>query len=102
MPETSEPLIHEIEDEPDRYTFWCPGCECGHWFQTSGGPKEPVWTFNGDRFDQPTVRPSIITKGGKHGSNHVCHFFIESGKIRFLNDCTHKLKGQTVPMEPFP
>lgn len=94
-----EPLIHSIQDHPNMYTFWCPGCECGHWFQTEG---QPVWQFNGDRFDKPTVRPSIISRGGKQGSKHVCHFFIESGKIRFLGDCTHKLKGQTVPMETFP
>lgn len=94
-----EPLIHTVQDHPHRFHFWCPGCECGHWFQTQGSPS---WTFNGDRFDKPTVSPSIKTRGGKHGSDYVCHFFIEEGMIRFLNDCSHKLKGQTVPMECFP
>jgi hypothetical protein len=28
-----------------------------------------------------------------------CHLFIRSGQLQFLGDCTHELKGITVPME---
>lgn len=94
-----EPLVHALQGEPDKYMFWCPGCECGHWFQTNGKPQ---WTFNGDRFDKPTVAPSIRVRGGKHGSDYVCHLYLTDGKILFLPDCSHALKGQTVMMEPFP
>ena len=31
-----------------------------------------------------------------------CHSFVTDGKIRFLGDSTHKLKGQTVPLTPPP
>lgn len=99
MAKLTEPLIHALQDEPNRYTFWCPGCKCGHWFQTDGSPS---WQFNGDRFESPTISPSIRVRGGKQGNDHVCHFFVRNGKIQFLRDCTHELKGKTVPMEHFP
>ena len=33
---------------------------------------------------------------------HVCHSFVTDGRIRFLGDCTHALKGQTVPIPEWP
>ena len=89
---TKEPVVFSEQDDPNLFMFWCPGCKCGHWFRT------PPWTFNGDMI-KPTVRGSILV--GKEKPPR-CHLFIESGKIRFLNDCDHNLKGQTIPMEPFP
>lgn len=87
------------------YLFFCPGCGCSHWFSTSGftpaqpiedtEPKGPVWQFNGD-MEKPTVRASILVKG-----QFRCHLFITDGRIQYLDDCTHSLKGQTVEMEEF-
>lgn len=83
------------------YMFFCPGCKCGHGFET------PKWKFNED-MDKPTIRDSILHPGdekqcaetnGRHG--HKCHVFVTDGNIQFLGDCTHHLKGQTVPLEPF-
>lgn len=70
----------------NRLVFMCPACKCGHWFNDT-------WNFNGDMVN-PTVTPSILTVGafGK------CHSFITDGKIQFLDDCEHDLKGQTVPL----
>jgi hypothetical protein len=31
-----------------------------------------------------------------------CHVFITNGQIQFLDDCTHALKGQTVPIPAWP
>ena len=31
-------------------------------------------------------------------SSSVCHSFITDGRIQFLGDCTHELKGQTVEL----
>lgn len=31
----------------------------------------------------------------------VCHSFVTDGNIQFLDDCTHELKGKTVPLEDF-
>ena len=29
-------------------------------------------------------------------TKQVCHSFIKDGNIQYLNDCTHKLAGQTI------
>lgn len=107
-------------------SFWCPGCEEGHSIRvTIGGKKllpDPVWTWNGS-VEAPTVTPSVCVSGtefteqgkkdyamwvaagcpkdglGEIDSRPVCcHSFITDGKIIFLGDCTHALKGQTVPL----
>ncbi len=57
-----------------------------------GYPYPAHWSWNGD-IDKPTFQPSVrIDSLGTH-------FFITDGRIQFLNDCTHKFKGQTVDME---
>ncbi len=84
------------------YLFHCPGCQYGPWFSTSGfipsqrkediKPVGPVWTWNGDE-EKPTVRASILVQG-----QYRCHSFITDGKIQFLADSSHELKGQTVDL----
>lgn len=57
--------------------------------------------------DSPTIAPSIKeTVNPKEHADYqpqhpttVCHCVIEQGKIRFCDDCTHELAGQTLPME---
>ena len=81
------------------YYFHCPGCEHGHivWTEVaaSNGAK---WTFNED-VDSPTFRASLLNKHPFKGVEQICHLFVTDGKIEYLNDCTHKLAGQTVEME---
>lgn len=101
------------------HLFFCPGCNCGHAINTEPGKKNtlggnvPVWTFNGD-FEKPTIRASVlvtstrditeeehtrIMNGEKlHIPKTICHSFVTDGKIQFLDDCTHELKGQTVEL----
>ncbi len=71
------------------------------------------WTFNGDG-DRPTFSPSVLVKGTvpitdeEHAAIMtggtiepkplVCHSFVTNGCIRFLDDCTHALSGQTVDL----
>lgn len=74
-----------------RYIFFCPGCRNNHFFNDS-------WTFNGD-LEHPTVNPSILVNGDDPLTR--CHSYIRDGKIQFLDDCHHALKGQTVELEPF-
>lgn len=112
------PKIHGTTD--GRFVFFCPGCQCGHGIKTYG--PGPQWTFNGD-VEKPTLSPSILVRsqrypsGGafpnddeytrviKEGSiemtKTICHSFVKEGNIQFLDDCTHALKGQTVPLEDF-
>lgn len=80
------------------YIFDCPGCGCDHGFKTTGvGPR---WNFNGDVY-KPTLSPSLLVRFRNVKGPQVCHSFITDGKIKFLNDCTHKLAGKTVDLEPF-
>jgi hypothetical protein len=82
----------DLPDGSKWYSFYCPGCEHSHHFT-------PSWQFNGD-YEKPTVSPSIlVNKGRANPTAHVCHMFIREGMIQYLDDCTHKLAGQTVAME---
>ncbi len=47
--------------------------------------------------DKPTFSPSL-------GVNMTmpdvrCHSFVRDGKIQFLDDCFHELRGQTIDMQ---
>ncbi len=52
------------------------------------------WTWNGDT-EKPTVNPSALSDDGM---GNISHLFIRDGKLVYLNDCTHELKGKTVDM----
>ncbi len=85
-------LYHEGEGV---YLFNCPGCKCGHQIQTTV-PHEngSVWNFNGDE-EKPTFSPSYLIK---YADGQICHSYIKDGRIEFISDCTHDLKGQTVDL----
>jgi hypothetical protein len=68
--------------------YWCPGCKNNHMVTM------PRWTFNGD-FEKPTISPSV----NYYDPATQCHHFVRDGKIEFLSDCFHELKGTVVPME---
>lgn len=118
MSETNTPTSNEQEKSSDRvvhrlqggaYAIFCPACGNGHCLDSR-------WTFNGD-FDKPTFRASLLVRGTVPVTNEeadmimrgepfepkplVCHSFITDGMIQFLDDCTHELRGQTVPLEKF-
>lgn len=83
---------------PDQYWFHCPGCENDHAFTVGGlfpGWGDARWTWNGS-YDLPTFAPSLLCNRDHPESR--CHSFVEDGKIRFLDDCWHKLAGQTVEL----
>lgn len=78
--------------------IFCPGCEQRHPIEIECPPGNPVgsgWTWNGS-FEKPTFHPSLLCN--KDHPSSRCHSFITDGKIRFLEDCWHKLKGQTVEL----
>jgi Family of unknown function (DUF6527) len=81
------------------YLFNCPGCGNSHapYIRPHKSPSGASWEFNGNS-EKPTFSPSILvrierTDGSKTA---ICHSFVTDGKIKFLNDCTHALAGQTV------
>lgn len=78
--------IHKVND--DYFFFHCPACDRAHAFNST-------WEFN-NNLTKPTVSPSLLVTGGEHPA--CCHSFVTDGQIRFLEDCTHTLKGQTVEL----
>ena len=102
--------------------FMCPGCGELHQVWISQ-PANAVWGYNNNP-DAPTFTPSILVRGVRNDLtdeqwaeydkldvaadrekiladsrfNFVCHSFVKDGLIQFLNDCTHRLAGQTVDL----
>ena len=72
------------------FVFWCPGCHTTHSIRT------PLWGFNND-IENPTIEGSILAIGLM-----ICHSYVTNGWIRFLDDCEHDLKGQTVELPEWP
>ncbi|HEV3492443.1 MAG TPA: DUF6527 family protein [Reyranella sp.] len=82
--------------------------------------ENPVWTLNGD-VNKPTFNPSVRIAGKQtvrdaegnwtgewardadgNPVDRCCHYFLKEGQLQFLGDCTHALKGQTVPLPELP
>jgi len=64
-----------------------------------GGTRQgtPNWTWNGS-VDSPTVKPSVLTRGRDERGEHICHSFINGGRVQFLSDCSHEFAGQTMDL----
>lgn len=106
-----------LEGEPgDRQVIerallvWCPGCaESADWgglhrMPVEAGPAHdggPVWEWNGD-LERPTTDPSILVTGDRAGVKTRCHSYLRDGVWEFLDDCTHPLAGQRVPLPDLP
>lgn len=98
------PKAHPIHDNGvcAGHVVECPACGHGHFFNNAHGskkhPKGASWSFNGD-VEKPTFTPSMLVRFPRKGqSEGICHSFVTDGQIRFLNDCTHELAGQTVEL----
>lgn len=70
------------------YMFYCRGCEAHHAY-------DPRWKFNGD-LKAPTFTPSLLVTWP---NGNICHLYVTNGKIQYLGDCWHELKGKTIEME---
>lgn len=75
-----------------QYLYKCLGCGYEHAFalRSEGGCHD----FNMD-LENPTVIPSLLEI---NVPNKTCHSFIRDGKIQYLNDCWHSLRGQTIEL----
>ena len=85
--------IHEGKKwHHDQYRYHCEGCGYEHAFalKSEGGNHG----FNMD-LDNPTVTPSLLQN---FSPDSICHSFIRDGKIQYLGDCHHHLKGQTIEL----
>lgn len=117
MSNEDKKIVRPAEGGKGAYAIFCPGCKNRHVIYTEGPTR---WTFNSDP-ERPTFRPSLLmtwTSGDppvtaenfdeykknpwpQTDKHNVCHSFITDGQIQFLDDCTHELKGKTVPLQPF-
>lgn len=82
---------HTSEDGTKRLAFRCPGCKEEHTL------NDKTWKWNGS-LEKPTLAPSYLIHRAGHPEERRCHSFITDGKIQFLDDCHHELKGQTVDL----
>lgn len=108
---TNPIVVEKIAKYPDgrtgkKHCYWCPGCDSLHCIPINPvkGDNGAGWDFTGT-LENPTYSPSQLStwNGGRLGKDKcVCHTFIRDGQIQFLNDSTHKLAGQTVPLPPLP
>lgn len=48
------------------------------------------------------MRPDGTPERRWPGRDMVCHSFVTDGRIQFLDDCTHALRGQTVDLPEIP
>lgn len=64
---------------------------------------EHGWSFDGN-LERPTLSPSLLLTYtfGDGRAQYVCHSFVRDGRIQFLGDCTHELRGQTVDLPELP
>ena len=100
--QAGKPVIKKFWKDrfPLAYAFYCPGCEMDHWVTIKcKNFMEAEWSYSGT-LDKPTFNPSIVTTYGID-DKEKCHIYVRNGQIQFLGDCTHKLAGQTVSMEPY-
>jgi hypothetical protein len=98
------------EDGKVSYWMWCPACDDAVRISSD-------WEWDGN-LDAPTFSPSISVTGVQwdtsfkfHKPSHekipaggtiVCHSFLRNGVWEFLEDCTHTMAGQHVPMVDIP
>ena len=108
-------------DVKETIVFNCPGCNQNHELPVKG-IGTVTWQWDGN-INTPTLSPSILITGTKmtekgeadynqwyldgcksegvsafESVDTVCHSFLRNGKLEFLSDCTHELKGQTVSL----
>jgi hypothetical protein len=85
-----------ITDTDGKHSGWvisCPACKYWHLFDSR-------WKFNSD-VEKPTFAPSMNVNATihlKYPNAIHCHSFVTDGRIQFLDDCSHDMKGQTVDL----
>lgn len=97
--------IHDHGIDYQALLFVCPGCASVrkdssglHMLPVNTSLKSPSWDWDED-LENPTLSPSILS--GK-GTTEICHSFLKDGVFQFLNDSTHSLSGEFVPIPDLP
>ncbi len=72
------------------YAVYCPGCGRAHLYGDG-------WDFNGN-LHAPTFRPALEVTSTDESFR--CLSYVTDGKIRFLEESTHGLAGETCLLYP--
>ena len=62
-----------------------------------GEDRRNGWAWN-NRDDFPTITPSVYMSVG----DWKCHCFVKEGRIEYLADSTHDLRGKSVEIPDWP
>lgn len=107
-------ILQAIEDGTKRdvgsYAWiFCPGCKGYHSLRIRmpAAPTqreidnqrnniEGLWQFVNDDVNKPTFRASLLV--GNSTPGYRCHSYITNGRMEYLNDCDHELRGTTVDL----
>lgn len=73
--------------------FWCPACNSGHEVKIGRNG----WEWN-NRDDSPTIAPSVYVSV----NDWKCHCVVKDGRIEYLTDSTHDLRGKSVELPDWP
>jgi hypothetical protein len=73
------------DGKPYGYEHLCPGCKSSHIFVVEGGSGRKD-------ADGKVIKPERT----------LCHYHLIKGRIRFLNDCEHELKGREIELPDLP
>ena len=94
-------LVHSEDGKTASLVYFCPGCGHYHSIPVRGTNENGhgPWDWDGEE-ETPTLKPSVRYRRMDNGGTHVCHHFVEQGRLRFLNDSTHALSGRIVKMVP--
>jgi hypothetical protein len=117
-------VLYRCEAMPSHIGVYCPGCEEIHWIPAAR------WHFNED-YLEPTLSPSVLYTSGHYCEHFNpekdtcwceynkeyeknfpdepkspfkcvrCHSFVETGQIKYLNDCSHAFAGKTIDMKDY-
>jgi hypothetical protein len=91
--------LHKIAE--GLLVFHCPGCGYDHPLHVAPQrriPAGPLWNWNGS-MTSPTFTPSLVVF--KDDPKSRCHSFVTDGRIWFLEDSFHALRGQTVDLPEY-
>lgn len=88
------------QSQPGVLWFECPGCGGIHQVfiddkHTDKEGRVIQWSWNGNP-DKPTFMPSVFVS--KDDPRYRCHSWVKDGRIEFLMDSHHDLKGKTVDL----
>jgi hypothetical protein len=91
------PLSVRRGEKKSFFLVFCPACDAGHLFEVPVGAGQSI------DYQAPTFMGLKLTGRGALGGVTVrCHLKVVNGRIKFLNDCPHAMRGKVVEMAVIP